>query len=97
MAKAELYLRSKVTDDEGNIREIVIWKVESSERTPEGLRYRLAFMRAGDRRPGILYDNHPPKGHHLHIGGTQSAYRFETVSKLLGDFEASIKEYLEGY
>jgi hypothetical protein len=73
VAKAELYLRSKVTDDEGNIREIVIWKVEPNARTPDGVRYRLAFIRAGDRRPGVLYDNHPPKGHHRHIRGTQLA------------------------
>ena len=96
MPKAELYLRSKVTDDEGNIREIVIWKVEPSARTPDGLRYRLAFIHAGERRPGILYDNHSPKGHHRHIGGTQSAYRFETIAKLLRDFETSINEYSEG-
>jgi Family of unknown function (DUF6516) len=74
----------------------VIWKVEPSARTPEGLRYRLAFIRADDRRPAILYDNHPPKDHHRHIGGTQSAYPFETIAKLLRDFENSIKEYLEG-
>jgi hypothetical protein len=95
VAKAELYLRSKVTDDAGNIRELVIWKVERSARTPEGLRYRLAFIRAGDLRPSILYDNHPPTGDHRHLGGVQSAYPFETVAKLTRDFEASVKEYLE--
>jgi hypothetical protein len=89
-------MRSKVTDDGGNIREIVIWKVEPSAHTPEGLRYRLAFIRAGDRRPAILYDNHPPKGHHRHIGGIQSPYPFDTVAELLRDFEDSITEYLEG-
>jgi Family of unknown function (DUF6516) len=95
VANAELYLRSKLTDDERNIREIVIWKVERSTNTPDGVRYRLAFIPAGERRPRVLYDNHPPKGHHRHIVGTQSAYRFEMVTKLLRDFEASIKEYLE--
>lgn len=97
MAKAELYPRSKVSDDEGNLREIVIWKVQPSPRTPEGIRYRLAFIRAGERRPAILYDNHPPKSHHRHIGGRQLGYRFETVAKLLRDFETSIKEYSEGH
>ena len=95
MAKAELYLRSKLTDDGGNIRAIVIWKVEPSAHAPDGLRYRLAFMRVGDRRPGVLYDNHPPKGHHRHIAGTQSAYPFETIAELLRAFE--VKEYLEGH
>jgi hypothetical protein len=65
-------------------------------RTSEGLRYRLAFIPAGDRRPAILYDNHPLKGHHRHSGGIQSPYPFETIAKLIRDFENSIKEYLEG-
>jgi hypothetical protein len=93
--RAELCLRTKLTDDETSIREIVIWQVERSTNTPDGVRYRLAFVPAGERRPSVLYDNHPPKGHHRHIGGTQSAYQFESVEKLLSDFEASIKEYLE--
>jgi hypothetical protein len=92
--KAELYLQTKLTDDEGNIRDIVIWKIEPSLHTPEGVRYRLAFVPAGQRRPAVLYDNHPPKGHHQHVD-IQTAYQFETVAKLLRDFEASIREYLE--
>ena len=96
MAKAELFLRTKLTDDEGNIRDIVIWKVERTPHMPEGVRYRLAFVPADGRRPTILYDNHPPKGHHRHLGrAPQSAYQFETVAKLLSDFEASIREHRE--
>lgn len=95
MPRAELYLQIKLTDDQGNIRDIVIWKVEPGPHTPEGMRYRLAFVPAGEPRPAVLYDNHPPKGHHRHIGGAQTLYRFETVAELLRDFEASIKQYVE--
>ncbi len=95
MPKAELYLQTKLSDDEGNIRDIVIWKVEPSPRTPEGIRYRLAFVPVGQRRPVVLYDNHVPKGHHRHAGDVQIAYEFATVAKLLSDFEASIREYLK--
>jgi Family of unknown function (DUF6516) len=92
--QAELYLHTKLTDDEGNVREIVIWKVEPRPEAPEGVRYRLAFVPVGQRRPAILYDNHPPKGHHRHEGVVQSAYQFETVAKLLSDSETSIGDYL---
>ena len=92
MAKAELYPRRKLTDDAGNIREIVIWKVEPSAHTPCATGSFSCVLAIGAL--GSLYDNHPPKGHHRHIAGTQSAYPFETIAKLLRDFEASIK-YLE--
>jgi hypothetical protein len=95
--RAELYLQTKLTDDQGNIRDIVIWKIEPGRHTPEGVRYPLAFVPAGTRRPAVLYDNHPPKGHHRHIGSAQAPYQFETIAKLLSDFETSIKEYAESY
>jgi len=61
------------------------------------VRYRLAFVPAGAQRPAVLYDNHPPKGHHRHLDSAQAGYQFETVAKLLRDFEASIKECTESH
>ncbi len=61
-------LREKVIDEEGNILELVIWQVPTTARNPSGVRYRLAFVRSGEERPAVLYDNHSPKGHHRHIG-----------------------------
>ncbi len=52
MVPAELFLRIKLTDDEGNVRDIVIWKVPRSPDSPEGLRYQLAFIPAGERAAG---------------------------------------------
>jgi len=37
----------------------------------------------------VLYDNHPPKGHHRHVEGVQEGYDFVDVDKLLEDFVAT--------
>lgn len=85
-SKAELLLREKATDEEGNLSELIVWKVPVSARYPEGVRYRLAFIRSGEDEPAVLYDNHHPKGHHRHIEGVQQPYRFLDADALLEDF-----------
>ena len=53
---------------------------------PEGVRYRLAFVPAGQREPAVLYDNHHPKGHHKHVDGAESPYEFTSILNLQIDF-----------
>lgn len=86
MAQAKLLRHRKWTDERGNLYEIVLWQVERSTRHPEGLRYRLAFIRSGEKTPALLYDNHHPKGHHRHIGAREEPYAFRTVAQLVADF-----------
>jgi len=88
VARAELLRRRKWTDREGNIFEIVIWKVERNGRHPEGVRYRLALIRPGEKEPALVYDNHHPKGHHRHIAGREEPYLFGSVQGLVDDFLA---------
>jgi hypothetical protein len=88
VAPAKLIIRQKWTDEQGNLYEIVLWRVERNARHPEGVRYRLAFIRAGEEVPAILYDNHHPKGHHRHISGRQVPYTFVTATRLVADFLA---------
>jgi hypothetical protein len=88
VAPARLITRRKWTDEQGNLYEIVLWEVERNARHPEGVRYRLAFIRAGEEVPAILYDNHHPKGHHRHINGRETPYAFVTATKLVADFLA---------
>jgi hypothetical protein len=71
MPRATLVLREKSIDEQGNILEVVIWRVPTTSRNPSGVKYRLAFVRRGERRPAILYDNHSPKGHHRHVEGVE--------------------------
>jgi hypothetical protein len=88
VARARLILRRKWTDERGNLYEMVIWKVDRSTLYPEAVRYRLAFIRAGQERPALLYDNHHPKGHHRHVGTAEEPYSFVTASQLTADFLA---------
>ena len=67
---------------------MVIWKVDRSALYVEGVRYRLAFIRSGEDRPALLYDNHHPKGHHRHVCGVEEPYSFVTARRLVADFLA---------
>jgi len=75
-------------DERENLYEIVIWKVDRSTLYPEAVRYRLAFIRSGEQRPALLYDNHHPKGHHRHVGTYEEPYSFVTARQLVADFLA---------
>lgn len=88
MARARLILRRKWTDERGNLYEMVIWRVDRSTLYPEAVRYRLAFIRSGEAKPALLYDNHHPKGHHRHVGADEEPYSFITARELVADFVA---------
>jgi hypothetical protein len=92
--RAALLLREKMTDESGNLREMVIWRVAPNPQQPDGVRYRLALILAGDFTPTILYDNHHPKGHHRHIAGTEQPYEFVDVARLIADFMADVQRLI---
>ena len=92
--KAVVLFREKTTDELGNLREMVIWRVPPTPQQPDGVRYRLALIRAGDKRPTILYDNHHPKGHHRHLASTEEPYRFVDVGRLIADFLADVRRVI---
>lgn len=89
--RATVLLQEKMTDERGNLREMVIWRVSPNPQQPAGVRYRLALILAGESTPAILYDNHHPKGHHRHILGTEEPYGFVDVAGLLTDFMADVR------
>jgi len=59
-----------------------------------GIRYRLAFVRRGEGVPVVLYDWHPPKGHHRHVEGIEEPYRFVDVDQLLRDFTIDVRRVM---
>ena len=91
MPRATALLLEKVVDEGGNILELVIWSVPTTPTSPSGLRYRLAFVRRDEETPVVLYDNHPPKGHHGHFERIEEAYAFTDVDQLLADFTADVR------
>jgi hypothetical protein len=90
MARAVLIFREKLTDIEGNLTEVTIWRVPVGPSYPDGVRYRLAWIRSGEERPAVLYDNHAPKGHHRHVEGHEHAYDFLGPDRLQDDFRRDV-------
>jgi hypothetical protein len=91
MPRAIPIRREKVIDEQGNIVELAIWKVAPTRQNQAGIRYRLAFVPKGKGVPAVLYDCHPPKGHHRHVAGVEEPYHFRDVDQLLTDFTADAK------
>lgn len=88
--RARLLVAAKLTLRSGYIEEVKVWSVPVNEKYPEGIRFRLVLV---DQRTGdiaLLYDNHWPKGPHVHFGGAETCYRFRSVERLLKDFEAHV-------
>jgi hypothetical protein len=84
--------RYKRTHPDGSIEEQVVRSVPRSERQPDGIRYRLVYIRHDAETPAVLYDNHHPKGHHKHLGPIQLPYEFVSVEKLIEDFQTDVKK-----
>lgn len=92
MGRAELVLREKVIDENGNITELAVWRIPASATTAAGVKYRLAFVTPDSAEPAVLYDNHHPKGHHRHVRGVEAPYNFVDVDSLLSDFQADVQK-----
>lgn len=89
--RARLIHWHKLIDETGGIEEHKIWEVPRNEKHPDGIRYRLAYVQAGEKAPSVLYDNHHPKGHHRHFKGREAIYQFSGVEALLADFRSDIE------
>lgn len=85
-SRAVLIFREKLTDGDSNLTEAVLWRVPITPSYPEGIRYRLAWVRCGQTRPAVPYDNHSPKGHHRHVEDHEEAYALVDAGRLRDDF-----------
>jgi len=92
--KATLLFHDKYVYADGEIREMVLWRlpVADSER-PHGLKYSLYYGKDGKRIIG--YDNERGKGDHRHYGDNEEAYSFESVEKLVQDFQSDVEKERE--
>ena len=73
---------------DGIVVEFKVWKVTRSVQYPEGFKY--SFFAIRNRVVLVGYDNHTPKGHHRHFGGTEEAYEFEGLERLRADFRKDL-------
>ena len=90
--KARLLARTKEVRDDGAIVEVVIWSLPTPLQPSSHLfKYRLYYGRAGIDK--VRYDNERGKGDHRHVNGHELSYTFESIDKLLDDFEQDIKDW----
>ena len=75
--------------DDGAIVEMALGRVPAPvPPSPHDLKYSLFYGRPGVREVG--YDNERGKGDHRHFRGTETAYSFTTVERLMADFWADV-------
>lgn len=90
MPEARLILRTR-NAVHGGVVEMIVWSVPSPVPPSEhGFKYRLVFVREGQRLVG--YDNERGKGDHKHIGGRELKYRFTDIDTLVGDFLRDVEK-----
>ena len=72
--------------------EIVIWKLPKRvSGSNHDYKYHLAYI--ADGTCVIRYDNETGKGDHRHFKNNERIYVFETLDKLLADFELDIARW----
>lgn len=75
----------------GGIIEMVVWQVpEPVPPSEHPFKYRLVFVRDGQRLVG--YDNERGKGDHKHLGKIEMTYTFVDEDRLLEDFWQDVME-----
>jgi hypothetical protein len=69
---------------------VIVLKIPISAHYPEGIKYSAWFSESGKTIFG--FDNHKPKGPHLHIGELEVGYVFRGIEELRNDAEAMIRK-----
>ena len=87
--QAELITRFKDLTPEGDVIELVVWRLPRPvPPSTHGFKYRAAYVVGGVRVLG--YDNERGKGDHRHVGGRELPYTFTSVEQLVEDFIAAV-------
>lgn len=89
--KANLLMHRKLTvlHTEHNIEavcELKIWQLAESHKYPFGLKYSLFCINKKTKEIIIGFDNHFPKGPHIHKNEQELSYSFLGYEKLIDDF-----------
>jgi hypothetical protein len=85
-----LLIREKVVFPEGDLVEMVVWRLPSPvPPTTHGFKYRLVYVVGGERVLG--YDNERGKGDYRHRFGREEPFEFRSVDDLLDRFVAEVE------
>ena len=86
---AQLIARFKDITPNGDILEVVVWKVPAPvPPTEHGYKYSAVYVVEGVRVVG--FDNERGKGEHCHLDGVEVPYHFTDVTQLVDDFIAAV-------
>jgi hypothetical protein len=87
--QATLITRFKDITPEGDLIELVIWRLPKPvPPSTHDYKYRAVYIAGGKRVVG--FDNERGKGDHRHMSGHEEAYAFTTVDRLVEDFIAAV-------
>ena len=90
--RARLLVDQRIILSDHEFAEIVVWELATPLRgSAHDLKYRLALVVNGECV--LRYDNEVGKGDHRHTASQERAYRFESIDKLLADFERDIARW----
>ena len=93
MAQATLIMDQKFHLDDGRIIQMKVWRLpDRNEERPHGLKYSFFFGRPGERIVG--YDNEAGKGDHRHYREREEPYRFESLERMIRDFQEDVRREL---
>ncbi len=93
--RAELLFHERIDYDDGDIVELVLWRVPVPvPPSTHRLKYSLFYGRSGVREVG--YDNERGKGDHRHFGGVETEYEFRGVEQLVADFWSDVRKLRGG-
>jgi hypothetical protein len=89
-AAAELIFEDKQVLADGAIIEMRIWRVPLAvPPATHEFKYSLFYGQPGE--VVVLFDNERGKGDHMHIGGAETAYHFQSPERLIEDFTAAVR------
>lgn len=85
------YTKNKIRDH--YVMELSIYEIEKSSKYPDGIKYGLICK---DLRTDafVLFDNHHPKGPHVHINERELSYDYIDDDKLVEDFKILVLKEL---
>ena len=88
--KATQLVRSRIAYSDTAFSEVVVWRLpQAAPGSEHPYKYRLAYIVDGECI--IRFDNEAGKGDHRHIRGREYNYRFQSLEKLLADFQAEVR------
>ena len=91
MVYAQKFFVKHDYQDTEAVVEIKVWEVSDHKKYPDGLKYSLFCVNVESNEIIVGFDNHHPKGPHIHVDQVEQHYFFESIEKLIEDFYSLLK------